>query len=95
MKTQFFSALALTATLATAAIAPAANAAEAKAVTNIQATRLEFLNNQTKTVDKIAEAGEDYLDVHTKAVDDVQTTRLDFLDNQTKAGVPAATRWVR
>ena len=43
---QAFAALALTA--ATVAISPAANAAETKAVENLQSTRLEFLNSQTK-----------------------------------------------
>ncbi len=39
--------------------------------TNIQKTRLEFLDNQSKSVGN-------------KSVDDVQKTRLEHLDNQTK-----------
>ena len=49
MKNFIFSALALTA--ATITFVPSANAAET--VDNIQSTRLEFLENQTKAVEDI------------------------------------------
>ncbi|MGB7085672.1 MAG: hypothetical protein WBD47_08960, partial [Phormidesmis sp.] len=86
MKRQFFSALALTAaTLATSvSLIPAATAAELKDTNNIQATRLEFLNNQTKAVDDIQSTRLEFLNNQTKAVDDIQSTRLEFLSNQTK-----------
>ena len=80
---QAFAALALTA--ATVAISPAANAAETKAVENLQSTRLEFLNSQTKAVDDIQATRLTHLDTQTKSIKDIQTTRLEFLNNQTKA----------
>ena len=51
MKNQFFTALFLTA--ATVAFAPSANAAESKAADSSQATRLEQLNNQSKSIKDI------------------------------------------
>ncbi|MBX2863002.1 MAG: hypothetical protein KTR27_05565, partial [Leptolyngbyaceae cyanobacterium MAG.088] len=57
--TQAFTALLLTA--ATVAFAPSANAAEAKAVGNIQATRLEQLNNQSKSIKDIQSARLEFL----------------------------------
>lgn len=66
-----FSAFVLSATIALAAVTPPASATEAKAVESIQATRIAFLNRHSKSVDKIEEAGRDYLDVRTKAVDNI------------------------
>jgi hypothetical protein len=83
MKRQFFAALFLTA--ATVVLSPAAQAAESKAVENIQATRLEFLNNQTKAVDNVQATRLMGLDARSKAVDNVQATRLAGLDARSKA----------
>jgi virulence-associated protein VapD len=83
MNRQFFAALFLTA--ATVVLSPAAQAAESKAVENIQATRLEHLNNQTKAIDNIQSTRLERLNNQTKAVSDIQSTRLERLDMQTKA----------
>ena len=66
MKRQLFATLFLTA--ATVAIAPVANAAESKAVEDIQATRLDHLNTQTKAIEDIQAARLDHLNMQTKAV---------------------------
>lgn len=97
MKNQLLTALFLTA--ATLAIAPVANAAPtlqqsryevldrpgSKSVENLQTTRLDHLNNQTKAIDSLQTTRLDHLDSQTKAIDNLQTTRLDRLDSQTKA----------
>ena len=63
MKRQLLTALFLTA--ATVAISPVANAAETKAVEDIQSARLEFLNNQTKAIENVHDARLDFLIIHT------------------------------
>lgn len=84
MKRQLLSAFVLTAATF-AAIAPVARAAESKAITNIQQTRLEFLENQTKAVENVHQFRLEGLDARDKAITDIQQTRLEFLENQTKA----------
>ena len=85
MKNANFShAAALLLTVAAIAIAPNANAAESKAVNDIQKTRLEFLENQTKGIDDIQKTRLEFLESQTKGINDIQKTRLAFLENQTK-----------